>query len=335
MSFWLLFSFIEYRQYSTHESKQTEGSRRKAWAVLCLLICRSLGGNRLKGKQKNGCTPFPYPTRLIMRNFTKFLFIIFSFFHAVEMKAYVDEYEDDLCIYRLYSDYTAKVIGTTITSLDEYNLKIPAYVRYGKNEYKVTEIGERVFYSKKKLKSVQLPNTLVEIGNEAFRECESITSVTMPDYKTSTLNKIGEEAFRDCKKLTSIDMPESVTEIGESAFYGCWKLSSIELPPSLKIIEYCLFHGCNSLTSIKIPNSVTNIGIGAFEGCGLKSVDIPNSVTNIGTGAFSGCAFTSISIPNSIKTISTWCFEGCKNLVSVDIPNTIKEIGTEAFSGCI
>ena len=100
---------------------------------------------------------------------------------------------------------------------------------------------------------------------------------------TYSVTKIGEVAFRDCFSLTSITMPNSVTSIGSNAFYGCIGLTSIILPKSLTEIAWGAFCRCTGLTSITIPNPVTEIGERAFSGCsGLKTIIIQNP--NIETG---------------------------------------------------
>ena len=112
------------------------------------------------------------------------------------------------------------------------------------------------------------------------------------DYegKTYSVTSIGDNAFQDCSSLTSITIPNSVTSIGEFAFDQCIRLTSITIPNSVTSIGEWAFNYCISLTSLTIPNSVTSIGWGAFGQCsGLTSVTIPNSVTSIGEDVFSSC----------------------------------------------
>lgn len=61
---------------------------------------------------------------------------------------------------------------------------------------------------------------------------------------------IGENAFRNCIGLTSITIPESVTLIGENAFYGCTGLTSITIPESVTAIGENVFFGCTNLKMI-------------------------------------------------------------------------------------
>ncbi len=110
---------------------------------------------------------------------------------------------------------------------------------------------------------------VTSIGAYAFRDCRSLTSVTIPDSVTS----IGISAFYYCDSLTSVTIPDSITSIGGSAFEYCRSLTSITIPDSVTSINYATFCGCSSLISITIPDSVTSIGGSAFEYCtSLKEV---------------------------------------------------------------
>ena len=164
-------------------------------------------------------------------------------------------------------------------------------------------------------KNTIIPNSVTNIGIEAFYGCSGLTSIVIPNSVTN----IGSDAFYGCSGLTSIVIPNSVTNIGDGAFYGCSGLTSIVIPNSVTNIGDYPFYGCSGLTSIVIPNSVTNIGDDAFYGCsGLTSIVIPNSVTNIGSEAFSGCSgLTSIVIPNSVTNIGSEPFGGCSGLTSI------------------
>ena len=68
-----------------------------------------------------------------------------------------------------------------------------------------------------------VPDGVTSIGNYAFSECSSITSVTLPAGLTS----IEYNAFQWCESLTSITLPESLTSIGYMVFAGCTSLSMV------------------------------------------------------------------------------------------------------------
>ncbi|MDD7292821.1 MAG: leucine-rich repeat domain-containing protein, partial [Clostridiaceae bacterium] len=102
--------------------------------------------------------------------------------------------------------------------------------RYSEEYYTYTvENGEAtIMYCNTSIISgdVVIPDTLggypvTNIGDYAFRDCTSLTSVTIPDSVTS----IGRDAFYRCTGLTSITIPDSVTSIGKDAFLGCTGLT--------------------------------------------------------------------------------------------------------------
>jgi len=82
-----------------------------------------------------------------------------------------------------------------------------------------------------------------------------------------SVTTIGEYAFSNCSSLTSVTIPNSVTTIKEYAFSNCSSLTSVTIPNSVTTIGDNAFNGCSSLTSVTIPNSVTTIGGWAFSEC--------------------------------------------------------------------
>ena len=213
--------------------------------------------------------------------------------------------------------------GTTMSSIT-----IPSEID-GK---KVTAIGGSAFNDCDSLTSVTLPNSITRIGSGAFAECGSLTSIKIPDSVTT----IGENAFFECVNLTSVTLPNSITRIEENTFGDCKSLTSIMIPNSVTAIGKEAFYDCSSLSSVTIPNSVTTIGNDAFEYCSsLISVTIPDSVTAIGSDAFNGCnSLTSVTLPNSITRIEENAFSACKSLTSITIPASVQEIASGAFSWC-
>ena len=107
----------------------------------------------------------------------------------------------------------------------------------------------------------------VTSGEEEYSGEVVIPSSITVEGKEYPVTSIGQDAFRECSGLTSVTIPNSVTSIGAVAFYDCSSLTSITIPNSVTIIGNSAFRGCSGLTSVTIPNSVTSIGGAAFDGC--------------------------------------------------------------------
>ncbi|MBO5869220.1 MAG: leucine-rich repeat protein [Clostridia bacterium] len=212
-------------------------------------------------------------------------------------------------------EFTLSDDGTyyIVTDCDESVTEVVIPAEY--NGLPVKEIGGYAFGDCETLTSITIPDSVTSIGWSAFSDCSSLTSITIPNSVTS----IGNYAFDSCSSLTSITIPDSVTSIGWGAFTSCSSLTSINIPDSVTSIGDDAFYGCSSLTSITIPDSVTSIGEWAFRSCSsLTSITIPDSVTSIGWSAFSSCSsLTSITIPDSVTSIGEWAFEDCDSLTDI------------------
>lgn len=205
--------------------------------------------------------------------------------------------------------------------------------------------------------SVTIPQAIegknvTEIGTFAFKDNDTVRSVTMPN--TVTTIKTG--AFFSCSSLTTVTLSGALTEIEAYAFSLCMALSCADLPSTLKTLGNDAFNYCTSLKSATIPAGLTDWGVGAFSYSGLESVVLENGITCIGERAFSCCALKSVVLPDSIQiikdsafsscdqlesitlnegliTIEKWAF-GWSDLKSITLPSTVTSIGESAFDTC-
>lgn len=165
--------------------------------------------------------------------------------------------------------------------------------------------------------SAVIGDCITSIGNNAFSNCNNLSSVTIP----SSVTTIGDFVFYRTSALERIDIPSSVTSIG----YGALSHSGVkeiniegsgltELPSDFAV-------NCYSLSSVTIPSGVTAIGRGAFYGCSsLSSVTIPNGVGGIQQDAFNGCSnLKTLTLPESIEVLRNGTFMNCDNLESVTL----------------
>ena len=184
----------------------------------------------------------------------------------------------------------------------------------------VKSIGDYAFYECSSLTSVTIGGSVTNIGNYAFSGCSSLTSVTIPNSVTS----IGDEAFYECSSLTSVTIGESVTSIGRLAFDDCPSLSSVTINADAIVSEDYEYSNISHIfgsqvTEYIIGGSVTSIGNMAFYKCSsLTSVTIGESVTSIGSDAFFDCSsLTSVTIGESVTSIGSYAFYECSSLTSI------------------
>ena len=147
---------------------------------------------------------------------------------------------------------------------------------------------------------------------------------------------IGDYAFRNCYSLSSVTIPSSVTFIEDHAFHTCYALSSITIPSGVTNIYDYTFYYCSSLRNIAIPSSVIGIWSYVFGNCyDLSNITVPSGVIFIGTFAFYTCyAFSSITIPSGVTSLSSYVFGYCYALSSITIPSDVTNIGMNAFQKC-
>ena len=131
------------------------------------------------------------------------------------------------------------------------------------------------------LVSLEIPEGVTEIGEEAFAY-NALTAVTMPD----TLLKIGNEAFRNSfvydfqKGNKSVIIPNSVNEIGAYAFLNNY-LSDIKLPDKAISCGIFAFSG-NNLSSLIIPEGTTSMTLPLIMGnVELHRIYLPKSLKEL------------------------------------------------------
>lgn len=258
------------------------------------------------------------------------------------------------------------VIPDSVTSIGRYAFYSRPYLRpetqgtltLGRN---LRTIGEFAFLESRYTGSLTIPDSVVEIGERAFYQCENLNGTLTLGR---SLRTIGKEAFYWCAFTGSLTIPEGVAEIADGAFSSLHQFNrdgmfngTLTLPSTLKTIGAEAFAYTDFSGELLIPDGVTSIGANAFKECdGFGgTLSLPDSVKTVGEWAFYLCkGFTGLKLSASLTKIEKLSFahmyglrtevvipEGvteigesafsCSHMPSVRFPSTLKKIGKEAF----
>ena len=196
------------------------------------------------------------------------------------------------------------------------------------------QLNHRVFEGCSSLTSVTINGLERLAGSDIFKACTSLTSIVFPEGFQSIT---GSNTFEGCTSLVSVTFPESLQSItGTGTFRDCPSFTSVNLPEGLSSIPDMTFASCSALSSITLPNSLQSIGQSAFLNCtSLKSISLPEGLQSLGGNAFCHCdSLLSIVIPNGVDSIEAWTFGYCGSLSSISLPESIQSIGERAFHQC-
>ena len=229
--------------------------------------------------------------------------------------------------------YTGTLSGT---------LTIPSTVSYANVTYTVTAIGDYSFWYTNITGALVIPNTVTYIGEEAFEECEGLTSLTLG----SGVQTIAWGAFYYCTGLTgTLTIPESVSTIQNYAFFNCTGLSGVvfnatncaDVPGITDKANMHVFDGCPGIYTVgtgvtRLPKWIfPATGITQFVFNAVNCADFTN-YADVPFCNWSCLASATITIGSSVQHIPAYIFLSQKPTGSLVIPNSVTSIGDFAFS---
>lgn len=210
----------------------------------------------------------------------------------------------------------------------------------------VTTIGDRAFNPREFneisiLTSVTLPDSVTNIGEQAFHYCKGLTNINLGNG----VIRIGDDAFGDCDNLSAITLGASVQDIGQRIFESSHNVAAINVHPDnpfLSSVDGVLFDKSQARLIqfplgkagvYAIPQTVRSIEEAAFSACySLSNVIFSASVTNIGAGAFEFCVgLTNLTMPEGLRSIGDFAFFHCIGLTNITLPDSLTSVGARVF----
>lgn len=187
-----------------------------------------------------------------------------------------------------------------------------------------------------RLREIELPASVVEIGTAAFAHNPQLNSFIIPEG--SQLSILGNNAFNGCNALTTLDFSTTrLTEIGEQAFNACSQLNDVKLPSSVEYIgdEAFMYTAINNIDWSHLQK-LQSIEGSLFYGTGsLRSVVLPMGIEEIKASAFALCnGLSTLSLSYNLTAIGDWAFANCTSLRSITCPSpVVPQLGYQAFQG--
>ena len=207
----------------------------------------------------------------------------------------------------------------------------------------VTDIGRQAFLECRGLTSITLPASLKNIDGTAFEYCDNLAEINVSPANTVFASKDGILYSKDFSTIYSypsarsnkkVILPEGLTTIKQYVFART-NIEEVTFPASLKTIESYAFTECKALKSLVLPEGITTIEEGAFDQCYALTGDLvlPKSITKYGNQAFRMTGLKNITI-NSNVNLTEMMFIGSGSLETVKINGEFPEIGPYAFASC-
>ena len=176
------------------------------------------------------------------------------------------------------------------------------------------------------------PNEYAGVTKFVDNQGKEVTQINIPD----TVINIGANAFSGCSSITSIDITDAVTNIGESCFSNCTNLTQIKLSENIKYttLSNNLLTGCISLKNINIPNNIKVIGYNALSSCGFERLNIPGNIRKIENGGLANNYYlVELNLNEGLESIGSQVIRASK-ISKLDIPNSVINIEEAALHLC-
>lgn len=147
---------------------------------------------------------------------------------------------------------------------------------------------------------------------------------------------IGENAFRNCNEVTSVKIPDSIKYIDTAAFYNCSGITSIKIPDGIEKLGGSVFYGCTSLEDITIPEKAGYMFANAFYNTAYynNTDNWQNGVLYL--GKFLLDADDSVAVNYEVADGTRWILDGAFSMsnqtVSIMIPKSVEYVGKQLFS---
>ena len=184
----------------------------------------------------------------------------------------------------------------------------------------ITKLPAYLFENCKNLTSVTKANTVTEIGQAVFKDCDAITLEVLHSQILPNIVSIGESAFEDCNGLEgTLVIPSNVETIGDYGFYSCTKIKDIEFNEGIKNIGKNAFYNIDIPQIKNFPSTIETIGSKAFYQ--VREVFFEGNLPNLSPGWY-GRKDALVHYNNHTHRIDVTCTLPGVKIVNLDDNNS-------------
>lgn len=224
-----------------------------------------------------------------------------------------------------YDEFTQEYVGDIV---------VPSTITWGGKKYTVTSVGDNAFRGCTSLASITLPSSVTSIGEYAFYDCENLTKVVLP----SSIESIGAYAFsgatRNIKDLYTFAMQPA--HLFASTFYtSLYSNATLYVPYNsaalYKSADYWKdFADIDELGYFEANGFYYSVSSAANFACEIvkSAVEYSGDVKIPASAVYNGTTYT-------VTGIGEEAFCDLASVTSVTIPESVTYIGSKAFAGCL
>ena len=228
-----------------------------------------------------------------------------------------------------YEDYGTRCMINGFTSELPADLVIPEKI----GDMTVEWVGEEAFKGCTKLRSVTIPKTVGYVLEGSFVNCTDLETVTFSE-RTERVHFF-DNPFAGTKWYAAKKAENPLVVADRSVIDGKSCSGAVKVPDGVEEIVTGAFAENTALTGITLPETLAVIGKEAFRGSGLKEISIPGGAETVEAKAFQSCtALTAASFGEGVRIIEQYAFESCTSLQTVKFPESLQEIRLYAFHQC-
>ena len=222
----------------------------------------------------------------------------------------------------------------------------------------VTGVSRYAFSDFTQLTEAVLPESLTELGEEAFANtgltgiripggvkdltvvfdgCSALTEATLAEG-TETLSG----TFRNCAALTTLSLPSTLTGIGFNSFYGCDALTDIHYGGTWEQWQAISIDSYNIPLGMAVKHCADrSLIVTGTSGDGLSwELDGEGTLTVSGVGSMDytpgwngyRARIRRAVLQEGVTDISQNSFNKCENLTEIRVPASVSKIGDIAFT---